>query len=204
MKAAIEAANKELEAIRAKNSELLNETKAAKQKKREAEEAAQQAAEEAARKAGDAEALEKSLNEKFRAELEKSAAEKNEAMAQLHKLTVDNTITNELARNKVIPAFQVPLKAMFLSNKFDIKDGLATVGDKPLNAIISEYLESDDGRMMVLAPHNSGGNSSGPSTSSTSGFTKDTFNMTEQSKMIKSDPEKYKSICVELGIKPVI
>ena len=86
----VAALQKELETIRAHHEKLLGETKAAKAKQREADEAARIAAEEAARKSGDTAALDKSWQEKH-AKAESEWKTQNERLnRELQGILVDS------------------------------------------------------------------------------------------------------------------
>jgi len=100
LQAQLAEAMKGIEALKAKNEELLGETKAAKQKAREEAEARQRAADEAAAKNGDVEALTKSWQDKLSRREAELLAEVQQRDARLMDLTVNataNTIASELA-----------------------------------------------------------------------------------------------------------
>lgn len=92
--------NKQFEALKAKNDELLTETKAAKKARHDAEEKTKSEVEEAARKAGDVGALEKSWQEKFAKREIELNGEKEALYGQLRNVTVNataNSIAADLA-----------------------------------------------------------------------------------------------------------
>lgn len=94
------AVEKETGGLKAKVDELLGESKAAKAKAREEEEARKKAAEEAAKKSGDVEALEKSWMEKYttrETELSSAISEKDKIIASLTAGNAAKTIASELA-----------------------------------------------------------------------------------------------------------
>lgn len=100
LQAQLSDALKGIEALKAKNDELLGETKAAKAKAREEAEARQRAADEAAAKSGDVDTLTKSWQEKLTRRESELLEEVTKRDAQLMQLTVGATaqsIASELA-----------------------------------------------------------------------------------------------------------
>lgn len=88
--------------LKAKNDELLSETKAAKAKAREEADAAKLAIEEAARKSGDVAALEKSWSDKLAAREAALTAERDALGNVVRDLTVNSTAT-QLAAKLAVP-----------------------------------------------------------------------------------------------------
>ena len=125
--AQLEQANKGLEALKAKNEELLSETKAAKAARREAEENAKKEAEELARKSGDVQALEKSWQEKL-TKRERELLDQNEAsMGQIKALTVGRTATDLAAELAVQGSAKALLPHIERRLSMDIRDGKPAV-----------------------------------------------------------------------------
>lgn len=118
---------KGIDALKAKNEELLSETKAAKAKAREREEAAQKAAEEAAAKSGDVDALTKSWQEKHSKREQELLADIQTRDARLMDLTVNataNNIANELAIQG-----SAGVLAKLVRDRLKYEDGKVTVLD---------------------------------------------------------------------------
>jgi len=134
--AAVEAA---IGPLKAKNEELLGETKEAKRKAREEAEAAKLAVEEAARKSGDVAALEKSWQDKLAArEAELSEAVKARD-AQLVSLTVGAT-AQKLAADLAVPG-SADVLLPHIKSRLSYADGKLSVLDadgKPSAATVDE------------------------------------------------------------------
>lgn len=95
-------ADDNLEGLKRKNQEFMEEAKAAKRKAKELEELARQKEEENARKNGNIEALEKSWGDKLAARETELLNEKQSLEAQVYKLTVGSKAT-ELAAKLAVP-----------------------------------------------------------------------------------------------------
>lgn len=148
---AIEEMQKRLDALMAKNDELLGEIKAERAKRREAEEAsanaaeeARKAAEEAAEKAGDVDAVKASLEARHKAALEKAEARAKEAEGQLHKLVIDGGIRDALAQAEIAPTFAKAAGLLFKDGRsIEVKDGEAIVDGVPLADAVKEWAAAD-------------------------------------------------------------
>lgn len=159
IKAAVQAAVEESEAgLKKKNSELLNELKEARKGKTidPAEiERLEAKLEEANTKLTDAEKANKTLQR----DLEKATKSLETETGVTRSLLVDNGLNDALVKAKVAAPFIPAAKAM-LASKVAIKaDGdtrVAVVGDKALEAFITEWAASDEGKHFVSAPNNSG------------------------------------------------
>lgn len=166
LRAQLAEATKGLDALKAKNEELLGETKAAKAARREAEEKAKAEAEELARKAGDVSALEKSWQDK----LTKREAELSEEIkardARLIDLTV-NATAQKMAADLAVPG-KADVLLPFIKQRLAYQDGKVAVLDgegKPSASSVEELAKeiASDGRFDVLiaASHATGGGASG-------------------------------------------
>ena len=142
---------KRLEALEAKNAELLGELKAERNKRRdadaakaEAEEAARVKAEEAAAKAGDVDALRKQLEAGFAKERDKLTKERDEANGQLHKLVIEGGIDSALDAAGMAPAYKRMLRRDFAAeHQIEIRDGQAFAGGEPLADAVKKWAETD-------------------------------------------------------------
>lgn len=122
-KAALAALQADQAKILAKNQELLDETKAAKTAKREAEEAAQREADEKAAKSGDVEALKTSWEAKHAKALTDSQSVIDGLKAQVHGLTVGATAA-QLAGELAIEGSSDLLRKLLLPRlSVDERDG---------------------------------------------------------------------------------
>lgn len=159
---------KEVEALKAHNQEILGELKAERTKRREAEEEAGNAAEEArkaaeaaAEKAGDVDAVKASLEARHKAALERVEARAKEAEGQLHRLVIDGGIRDALAEAEIAPAFAKAAGLLFKSEReIEIKDGSAIVDGVPLADAVKEWALAD-GAPFKAAGHASGGGAPG-------------------------------------------
>lgn len=121
LQAQLAEAQKGIEALKAKNDELLAEKKAAQQKAREEAEARQKEADEAAAKVGDIEALKKSWGEKY-ARLEAESAEKlKAAQAEIRRLVVVENAA-KIASELAVPGSAEVLQR-FIEDRLDCDDG---------------------------------------------------------------------------------
>lgn len=140
IKAAIDAAIEAAVApLKAKNEELLGETKAAKAKAREEAEARQKAADEAAAKNGDVDALNKS----WQAKLDKAQADADDKLkardAQLVDLTV-NATARKLAGDLAVPG-SADVLLPHIKSRLAYQDGKLSVLDmegKPSASTVDE------------------------------------------------------------------
>jgi predicted nuclease with TOPRIM domain len=170
VKAQLAEATKGLEALKAKNEELLGETKAAKAARREAEEAAKKEAEELARKSGDVQALEKSWQEKM-AKREKELLDQTEGLTgQVRSLTVGRTATDLAAELAVQGSAKALLPHIERRLSMDIRDGkpvvvVLDVNGKPSAATVDELKKEISGDAafapLIVASKASGGGASG-------------------------------------------
>ena len=143
---------KRLEALEAKNAELLGELKAERNKRRdadaakaEAEEAARVKAEEAAAKAGDVDALRKQLEAGFAKERDKLTKERDDANGQLHKLVIEGGIDSALDAAGMAPAYKRMLRRDFAAeHQIEIRDGQAFAGGEPLADAVKKWAETDN------------------------------------------------------------
>lgn len=152
-----------VEALTAKNRELLGEVKVAKAKAKGAEiDPAEHAA------------LQSEI-EGLRADLTKVSKDSAKTIEQLQKdlsakdnslqsYLIDNGLTEALVKAGVRSEFMPAAKAM-LRNQAQIKadngDYAALMGDKPLVDAVAEWASSDEGKHFISAPANSGGGAAG-------------------------------------------
>lgn len=80
--------------------------------------------------------------------------------SEYNRMLVDNSLTVALGEVKVKPELLKAVKAL-VSPNIEVKDRQARVGDKSISDYIKEWSVSDEGKHFVMAPINSGGNSSG-------------------------------------------
>lgn len=123
-------------------------------------------------------------------ELEKLQQEKQSLAGNLEKILIDNGLASGLDAVKVKPEFKEAVTAL-LRGQVALKEGAALVGDKPLAEYLTEWAQTDQGKAFVSASNNSGGGANGgasnPSTKNP--WARETRNLTEQAKILQSDPQ---------------
>jgi len=166
--------DKETEGLKSKNSELLGEIKKQKdgiksiqEQLDEIKEAKEKAEQEALEASGDVDKIKQSLEQKYAKEQEKLTGVNQTLQAQLHKLLVDNGITEALNKAGVTnPAHLKAAKALILAeNKAEVgeQDGntVATIGGQSITDFVSAFAQGEDGKHFVSAPNNAGGGANG-------------------------------------------
>jgi len=154
-----------MEAMNAKNAELLREVKIARAKAKGVE-----------IDPNDFMALQ-TENETLKSQLEKVAKENTKTIEQLQaSLTekdgalqsylIDNGLNDAMLKAGIKPEFMTAAKAMLKSQTKLMADNgqySALMGDKPLNEdeAIAEWAAGDEGKHFVSAPANSGGGATG-------------------------------------------
>jgi hypothetical protein len=152
-----------MEAMNAKNAELLREVKIARAKAKGVE-----------IDPNDFMALQ-TENETLKSQLDKVAKDNAKTIEQLQaNLTekdgalqsylIDNGLNDAMLKAGIKPEFMTAAKAMLKSQTKLMADNgqySALMGDKPLNEAIAEWAAGDEGKHFVSAPANSGGGATG-------------------------------------------
>lgn len=152
-----------MEAMNAKNAELLREVKIARAKAKGVE-----------IDPNDFMALQ-TENETLKSQLEKVAKEHtkaietlqanlNEKDGALQSYLIDNGLNDAMLKAGIKPEFMAAAKAMLKSQTKLMADNgqySALMGDKPLIEAIAEWAAGDEGKHFVSAPANSGGGATG-------------------------------------------
>jgi hypothetical protein len=152
-----------MEAMNAKNTELLREVKIARAKAKGVE-----------IDPNDFMALQ-TENETLKSQLEKVAKDNAKTVEQLQaSLTekdgalqsylIDNGLNDAMLKAGIKPEFMAAAKAMLKSQTKLMADNgqySALMGDKPLTEAIAEWAAGDEGKHFVSAPANSGGGATG-------------------------------------------
>jgi uncharacterized protein (UPF0335 family) len=128
--------------------------------------------------------------------------------AHTQKLVVENGITAALTEAGVTnPTLLKAAAAMIRTGqKIDlVADGenrVAKIGDKPLSDFVKGWAAGDEGKTFVSAPGNSGGGAggSGGGKGAANPWAKDSFNMTEQGKLLTSNPTLARQMAAEHGV----
>lgn len=170
MQAQLAEMQKSFDALKAKNDELLGETKAAKAARREAEEKARLESEAAAKKSGDVESLEKSWQQKLSARESELQASIDQLTGHVQGLTVGQT-ASRIASELAVPGSARVLEPHIRSRLgFDLRDGKPTVvvldkDGKPSAATVEELAKevAADAAFapLIIASQASGGGASG-------------------------------------------
>ncbi len=189
--------------LKAKLEELLGESKAAKAKAREAEEAAKKAEEERARKAGDVEALENSWKEKLTKREQELLAEREELAGQIKNLTVGRTATDLAAELAVQGSAKALLPHIQSRLSMDLRDGKPTVvvldaNGKPsaatLEELKAEFVNDPAFAPLIVGSKASGSGASGAKPGGGAAKKFDEYTGAELSAIRKSDPALYERL----------
>ena len=174
-KVAIESSNADFAAIKAKNEELLGETKKAKQKAKEEAELLAKAEAEKALKENDHEQLltiEKSRSEKLMADLAAKESALSEAIQSFEKSTHQRDINSYGVSFDPVSEFALSDLTQRLTARTKIVDGKMRVLDKSgeltalsLNDLKSEVIASGEISHLVKGNQSSGGDALGGSNS---------------------------------------
>lgn len=161
----IEELKASVEALQAKNRELLGELKVAKAKAKGADidpedhAKLQQELEDARAALGKAEKTGKS-------EIERLTKVLGEKDASLASILVDGGLTEAMAKVGVKTELMGAAKALLKSGAI-VKDGVALLGDKPLAEAVAAWATGDEGKHFVTAPANTGGSANGGNANNT-------------------------------------
>lgn len=192
--------------LKAKLEELLGESKAAKAKAREAEEAAKKAEEERARKAGDVEALENSWKEKLTKREQELLAEREGLAGQIKNLTVGRAATDLAAELAVQGSAKALLPHIQSRLSMDIRDGQPTVvvldaNGKPsaatLEELKAEFVNDPAFAPLIVGSKASGSGASGAKPGGGAAKKFDEYTGAELSAIRKSDPALYDRLKTE-------
>lgn len=138
---------------------------------------------------------------------EKAEASLAEATTREQKLLVDNGLQAALAEAGVTDPALAKGAAHLLRGtaKLDIVDvegvRVVKVGDKLLGDYVKEWGQSPEGKAYATAPNNSGGGASGGGKGTAPNpFAKETFSLTEQSRLYTENPTQAKALATAAGV----
>lgn len=158
-----DAVAKETDGLKKKRDELLGKLKETKQTAEEIAAAKEKAEMELAEKSGNIEAVKKQISESYGKE--KAALEAKLAAMQgnLHKLVVDDGLTNALVKAGVAAPLLPAAKALLqTSHKIEIGDDLtAKIDNDNLSDFVVKWSQGESGKHFVAAPVNNGGGAKG-------------------------------------------
>lgn len=169
LQASLEEALNSIKKLEGMNDTLKQENKTFSSKVAEAKSEAERAQEKADREAGNIEALERRLNNKFENERNALIKERDTYADELRTTRVDNEIKTAIAAANVMPEFAELIEARML-RLVSYEDGVATVDGKSISDATKAYLKTPTGLKTVRAPESSGSGSTGATTVDTSGW----------------------------------
>lgn len=197
----------DVEGLKSKVTELLNEKKEEQRKAREAEAARQAAADQAARASGDIQALDKSWQTRLDNETGTLKGELSKSQAQLAKLTVGRTATEIAAELAVVTNGVSSAKALLphierrLSmevNGDEIKVRVLGADGKPsaltLDQLKDEFRNDAAFAPLIQASKAGGSGADGGNKGNGGGATKSFKDMTEKERteLYRRDPAEFK------------
>lgn len=202
--------DKAFAALTAKNAELLDELKKVRAKQREFEaaeadraKAKADAEEAAARQKGDFEKIENGYKEK----LSKAEGDGFLWKSRYEALVIDRGLDEALTGAKVNPALAKAAHALIKAEHgVELsEDGKASINGKPLADFVADWAKTDTGKAFVMNG-NSGGGAGGSGNGNTSDGGKNPFkagsiNLTEQGRLLRTDPARAKQLAAEAGVK---
>lgn len=197
LQAALAEANKRIDAQAAKNDELLAEVKAERAKRREADEAraaadeeARAKAEEAAKASGNAEEIQRTIEARYKAQLEKAQREAQEATAQYHQHLLQGALRD--AMKDVPPAMFKGASGHFKDGRaFEVKDGQAFVDGVPVAEAVNDWMAAE-GAVYKAAGQSTGGGAPGGGKSA--GKTLADMSQDERMKLATENPEQFRAM----------
>lgn len=188
---------KRLEALEAKNAELLSEVKAERQKRRDAETAKAEADEiaaakaaEAAEKAGDIDTLKRQWEAQKAKEVEKLTKERDEATGQLQRLVVEGGIDAALDAAGMAPAYKRMLRRDFAAeHQIEIREGQAFVGGEALADVVKKWTETEQVSGLKAAGQGSG--SGAPGGGKAAGKTLADMSEADRLQLARENPDRF-------------
>ena len=200
LQAQLAEALKGIEALKAKNDELIAEKRDAQRKAKEREEAAAKAAEEAAAKAGDVEALTKSWEAKLTKREQELADEIKARDARLLDLTV-NAEARRIAGDLAVPG-SADVLLPHIKSRLAYQDGKVAVLDaegKPSASTVDELAKeiAGDKRFapLIVASMASGGGAPGSKGGGAAEIKRSAMTHTQKAEYIaKHGPEAYQKL----------
>lgn len=164
LKKIVDAAVEEsTEGLKKKNTELLNELKEAR-KGKQVDPAELERIESKLEEVQGQLAEANKQNKKLQTDLEKANKTVEVETGITKNLLADNGLTEALVKAKIAAPFLPAVKALLLPKitiKVDGETRKALVGDKELDAFVTEWAGTDEGKHYVGAPVNGGGGSGG-------------------------------------------
>jgi len=140
--------------------------------------------------------------EQHSTELEKIQGLLKAEQSSTRRLLIQEGLSSELGRHNVNPVLIESAIALLANDISIIEENgnkVAKVGEKTLDIYVKDWVSSDIGKNFTLASANSGGGAGGNGSSSTQSesekhFLGESWNLTEQAKLSKTDPTQYKQL----------
>lgn len=186
-------------ALQAKADELLSEVKAERQKRREAEDARAQAdeearlkAEEAAKASGNAEEIQRTIEARYKAQMEKAQRDAQEATAQLNRYVIDGSVRDALTQAEIAPTFGKAAALLFKDGRnIEVKDGQAFVDGVPIADAVKEWAAADGAAFKAAGRATGGG---APGGGKSGGKTLAEMTQDERMKLASENPEQFRAL----------
>lgn len=199
LQAALAEANKRIDAQAAKNDELLAEVKAERAKRREADEAraaadeeARAKAEEAAKASGNAEEIQRTIEARYKAQMEKAQRDAQEATAQLNRYVIDGSVRDALTQAEIAPTFGKAAALLFKDGRnIEVKDGQAFVDGVPIADAVKEWAAADGAAFKAAGQATGGG---APGGGKSGGKTLAEMTQDERMKLASENPEQFRAL----------
>ncbi|OED34521.1 hypothetical protein AB832_07430 [Flavobacteriaceae bacterium (ex Bugula neritina AB1)] len=189
--------------LKNKRDELLTKNKALQKKAQEQEEEARQAKEAAAKKAGDIEALEASLIEKYESKQKESQAQIDRLNAMIREEKIDKVaadIANEISTMPKLLGREIKdrLTIEEIDGKFQtrILDAEGKLSALTIDELKKEFIDNNDYAGIIKGSKASGGQAATGGNNHGSGSRKwaDYDNERDLIDLKKSDPDEYKRL----------
>jgi len=205
----IDALKESIDKLTAKNEELVADVRKAKAEARAAREIDPETYRAEIERADKAEASLADANKALKTantDRDKATKELESERNAARTFALEAEVAGAIAEGNVVPALVPAFKAMIAAQaKADLVDGkyAVTIGDKSARDHIKAFLDGDEGKAFRAADFNGGGGapgSGGGKGGAVNPFAKDTFNMTEQAKLIKADPTAAAALAKAAGV----
>ena len=205
----IDALKESIDKLTAKNEELVADVRKAKSEARAAKEIDPDSYRAEIERADKAEASLAEANKALKAanaDRDKAAKELESERNAARTFALEAEVAGAIAEGNVVPALVPAFKAMIAAQaKADLVDGkyAVTIGDKSARDHIKAFLDGDEGKAFRAADFNGGGGapgSGGGKGGAVNPFAKDTYSMTEQAKLIKTDPTAAAALAKAAGV----
>lgn len=151
----------------------------------------------------------KKVNERLTKQIETLTKERDEAVTALSTKVVDEGLSNALDAINVNPKLKKGALSVIRSeHEIEMEDGECTIDGEPVDKFMKRWGKSETGKAYVKLKSNGGGaNGSGDGGEGDNGnseevnpFKKETWNMTAQGQLYKTDKNKYERLKKEAGL----